>query len=145
VIRLNIGVIPDTALSQLTVAEKDALILSLLPFVGQLDAVLAWIAELEAPLAWHERPPKTLDNSSLPPSKGRKSKGSPTSKKPPRKSRRGFGRALHANPDLTVDSQRDAWLHCHAAWPSEQTVNGHRNIQRWAAEVPHFVSLQSRP
>ena len=50
-------------------AEKDALILSLLPLVGQLEAALSRIAELEKRLAAFERPPKTPDDSSLPPSK----------------------------------------------------------------------------
>ena len=65
-------------LTKLTVAEKDALILSLLPLVGQLEAALARIAELEARLARLEKPPKTPDNSSLPPSKGQKSSDQPT-------------------------------------------------------------------
>jgi transposase len=64
---------PEIDLSKLTVAEKDALILSLLPLVGQLQAALARIAELQARLALLEKPPKTPDNSSLPPSKGQKS------------------------------------------------------------------------
>ena len=67
-------------------AEKDALILSLLPLVGQLQAALARIAELEARLALLEKPPKTPDNSSLPPSKGQKTSPPPEGRKPPRKS-----------------------------------------------------------
>jgi hypothetical protein len=63
-------VTPEIDLSKLTVAEKDALILSLLPLVGQLEAALGLIAELEAQLAKLERPAKTPDNSSLPPLKG---------------------------------------------------------------------------
>jgi transposase len=56
-------------LSTLSHAEKDDLILSL---VGQLEAALARIAELEKRLAAFERPAKTPDNSSLPPSRGQK-------------------------------------------------------------------------
>ena len=67
-------VTPETDLSTLSQAEKDALIRSLLPLVGQLDAALARIAELEKQLAAFERPPKNPDNSSLPPSKMRSSK-----------------------------------------------------------------------
>jgi len=63
-------VTPEIDLSKLTVAEKDALILSLLPLVGQLEAAQARIAELEKRLAKLERPTKTPDNSSVPPSKG---------------------------------------------------------------------------
>lgn len=110
---------PDIDLSKLTVAEKDALILSLLPLIGRLDAALARIAELEARLALLEKPPKTPDNSSLPPSKGQKSDLPPDGKKPPRKSRPGFGRALDPNPDRIVDSLLDACPHCAAAWPAE--------------------------
>ena len=103
-------------LSKLTVAEKDALILSLLPLVGQLEAALARIAELEARLAKLERPAKTPDNSSLPPSKGQKSDQPTDGRKPPRKSRPGFGRTLEPNPDRTVDARLAACPHCAAAW-----------------------------
>ena len=106
-------------LSTLSHAEKDALILSLLPLVGQLEAALARIAELEKRLAAFERPPKTPDNSSLPPSKGQKS-DRPTGGKPPRKSRPGFGRALEPNPDRVVDATLDACPHCAAAFPVAQ-------------------------
>lgn len=61
---------PEIDLSSLTMAEKDALILSLLPLVGQMQAALARIAEPEARLALPEKPPKTPDNSSLPPTLG---------------------------------------------------------------------------
>ena len=71
-------------LTKLTVAEKDALILSLLPLIGQMEAAQARIAALEKRLAELGRPPKTPDNSSLPPSKGQKS-NSPGGAKPPRK------------------------------------------------------------
>jgi transposase len=110
---------PEIDLSELTVAEKDALILSLLPLAGQLEAALARIVELEKQLTALERPPKTPDNSSLPPSKGQKSdRGS--GDRAPRKSRPGFGRALEANPDRTVDARLDACPHCAAAFPVEQ-------------------------
>jgi transposase len=106
-------------LSTLSHAQKDELIQSLLPLVGQLEAALARIADLERRLAVLERPPKNPDNSSPPPSKGPKS-DRPTSDKPPRKSRRGFGRALEPNPDRTVDARLDSCPHCSAAFPAEQ-------------------------
>jgi hypothetical protein len=65
-------VTPGIDLNSLSHAEKDELILSLLPLVGRLEAALARIAELERRLARFERPAKTPDNSSLPPSKGQK-------------------------------------------------------------------------
>ena len=100
-------------LSALSHAEKDDLILSL---VGQLEAALARIGELERRLAKLERPAKTPDNSSLPPSKGQKS-DRPAGAKPPRKSRPGFGRTLHPNPDRVVDARLGACPRCQAAFP----------------------------
>ena len=110
---------PEIDLSKLDHAEKDALILSLLPLVGQLEAALARIAELEKRLAKFERPAKTPDNSSLPPSKGQKP-DRPAGDKPPRESRPGVGRALHPDPDRIIDAALDACPHCAAAFPVEQ-------------------------
>ena len=56
--------LPD--LSSLAHAEKDALIHALW---AQVQALTARVAELEA---WRGLPPKTPDNSSLPPSLGKK-------------------------------------------------------------------------
>jgi transposase len=106
-------------LSALSHAEKDALILSLLPLVGQLEAALARIAELEKRLARFERPAKTPDNSSLPPSKGQRPDRS-TGDKPPRKSRPGIGRTLHPDPDRVIDAKLDACPHCAAGFATEQ-------------------------
>lgn len=114
----NVGVAPGIDLGKLTSAEKDALILSLLPLVGQLEAALARITELEARLALLEKPAKTPDNSSLPPSKGQKASQPPDGRKPPRKSRPGFGRALEPNPDRIVDHLLDSCPHCTTAWPT---------------------------
>ena len=107
---------PDIDLSKLSHAEKDALIRSLLPLVGQLQAALARIAELEARLAKLERPAKTPDNSSLPPSKGQKP-DVPAGGKPPRTGRPGVARALEPNPDRVTDAKLEACPHCAAAWP----------------------------
>ena len=110
---------PEVDLSKLSIAEKDALILSLLPLVEQLATALARIATLEQRLATLERPPKTPDNSSLPPSKGQKSdRGS--GDRVQRKSRLGFGRALEPNPDRMVDARLDDCPYCAAAFPAEQ-------------------------
>ena len=117
-------------LSKLSVAEKDALILSLLPLVGQLETALARIAvleagnaeltahnaELQARLARLERPAKTPDNSSLPPSTGQKSDGPAPGAKPPRKGRPGVARRLEPNPDRIIDARLDACPHCAAEW-----------------------------
>ena len=117
---------PEIDLSRLTVAEKDALILSLLPLVGRLEAALARIAALEARnaalearLADLQRPRKTPDNSSLPPSKGQKPER-PAGPTPPRPSRPGVGRTLHPDPDRVVDARLGACPHCAAAFPVER-------------------------
>ena len=99
-------------LSTLSHAEKDELILSL---AGQLEAAVSRIDELEKRLARLERPAKTPDNSSLPPSKGQKPDRR-TVDKPPRKGRPGFGRTLHPNPDRVIDARLTACPKCQAAF-----------------------------
>jgi len=111
--RFKLFVTHGIDLSRLSHAEKDDLILSL---VGQLEAALARIGDLERRLARFERPAKTPDNSSLPPSKGQKS-DRPAGDKPPRKSRPGVGRTLHPNPDRVVDAKLSACPQCQAVFP----------------------------
>jgi transposase len=64
--------------------------------LAQNKALLARVAELEAKLG---QPPKTPDNSSLPPSRGQKANAGPPATKPPRKGRPGVARKLAENPD----------------------------------------------
>jgi transposase len=66
--------------------------------LAQNKALLARVAELEAKLG---QPPKTPDNSSLPPSRGQKANAEPPARKPPRKGRPGVARQLAENPDAT--------------------------------------------
>src|ERR1700689_2976766 len=69
--------------------------------VAQNKALLARIAELEAERG---KPPKTPDNSSLPPSRGQKGNvADPTRVKKARKGRPGAARAFAENPDATRD------------------------------------------
>src|ERR1700732_4996112 len=73
--------------------------------VAQNKALLARIAELEA---GHGKPPKTPDNSSLPPSRGQKGNvAEPTRVKKARKGRPGPLRALAEDPDATRDIYAD--------------------------------------
>ena len=66
--------------------------------LAEIKGLLARIAELEARL---DQPPKTPDNSSLPPSRGQKANAGPPAIKPPRKSRPGVARKLAETPDET--------------------------------------------
>ena len=96
--------LPD--LSKLTSAEKDALILAQ---AAQLRAALARIEALEKQLERLLAPPKTPDNSSLPPSKGQKPNrpDKPSGSGPRQGSlgRKGGGRARTAHPDEVVAHQ----------------------------------------
>jgi transposase len=112
--------LPD--LSRLSHAEKDALIMALwtqldaavaanAELVAKVEALTARVAELEAKLC---EPPKTPDNSSVPPSHGHKAN------KPPRRKRRqrrrpGVGRQLHPDPDHIVEARAEACPACAAA------------------------------
>lgn len=103
--------VPD--LSGLSHDEKDALIRALW---SQVQALTARVAELEARLGG---PPKTPDNSSVPPSQGKKANCADTStREGPRKGslgRKGGGRALAATPDETVIARPVCCAHCQAA------------------------------
>jgi transposase len=103
--------LPD--LSQLTHDEKDALIRALW---AQVQALTARVAELEARLGG---PPKTPDNSSLPPSKGKKpNRAEKLPRRGPRLGslgRMGGGRALTENPDETVVAKPVRCAHCQGA------------------------------
>ena len=103
--------LPD--LSSLSHDEKDALIHVLW---AQVQALTARVAELEARLGL---PPKTPDNSSLPPSLGKKpNRGGKPARCGPRQGslgRRGGGRLLAEAPDETVTARPSRCTHCQAA------------------------------
>jgi transposase len=110
--------LPD--LSRLSHDEKDALIRALWAQVqaltAQVQKLTARVAELEGRLGV---PPKTPDNSSLPPSAGQKANRSDTPKRTkPRQGslgRKGGGRALVEHPDETVIARPVCCAHCQAA------------------------------
>ena len=113
--------LPD--LNYLSNAEKDALIRALWQ---RLDAAERRIAELEAKLG---EPPKTPDNSSVPPSKGQKANQPVKAERQgPRHGslgRRGGGRPLACDPDETVIAKALACAHCRAALTdAEQVLHG---------------------
>ena len=112
--------LPD--LGQLSDADKDALIMALWTqldaavavnagLMANVEALTARVAELEAKL---NEPPKTPDNSSLPPSHGHK-----TNKPPCRRRRKGrhlgVGRELHPDPDHIVEARAETCPSCAAA------------------------------
>jgi transposase len=103
--------LPD--LASLSHAEKDALIHALW---AQVQALTARVAELEAKLAL---PPKTPDNSSLPPSRGKKpnreDKPGRTGPRQGSLGRQGGGRRLAEAPDETVTARPSRCAHCQAA------------------------------
>jgi transposase len=106
----------DLDLGKLSHAEKDALILSL---VAQLQAALARIGELEKQVAELQRPPKTPDNSSMPPSQGQKPNTAEQGKRNGPRSgsvgRKGGGRELIADPDETVVARAARCQYCQSA------------------------------
>ena len=110
--------LPD--LSSLSHDEKDALIHALWAQVQALTAQVATltarVGELEARLGL---PPKTPDNSSLPPSQGRKpNRDDKPARTGPRQGslgRTGGGRVLAEAPDETVTARPSRCAHCQAA------------------------------
>src|SRR3954452_8874789 len=107
-------------LSSLSHDEKDALIHALWAQVQALTAqvgiLTARVAELEAKL---RLPPKTPDNSSLPPSQGKKpNRDDKPARQGPRQGslgRKGGGRLLAEVPDETVTARPARCARCEAA------------------------------
>ena len=87
----------DPDLSSLSHAQKDALIAALM---AQVASLTARVAELEAKLGL---PPKTPDNSSVPPSKGQKAVGIFSAQGQGQAARRGASSAS-SQPDVQARS-----------------------------------------
>jgi transposase len=104
---------PLPELSGFSHAQKDALIHTLW---AQVHSLTVRVTELEAKV---NEPPKTPDNSSVPPSKGQKANRAGKIKRVgPRKGslgRKGGGRPLAADPDQFVTAKAAACAHCHTA------------------------------
>jgi len=107
--------LPD--LTGLSHDEKDALIRALW---AQVETLTARVADLEAKL---DEPPKTPDNSSVPPSQGKKANRAAKPKpEGPRKGslgRKGGGRLLAEDPDETVIARPMCCAHCRAAFHAD--------------------------
>ena len=91
--------------------SKQDLVAIILAQAGQITALLKRVADLEARL---NLPPKTPDNSSLPPSKGQKP-NHPDRPGKARLGRPGTTRALAENPDRIIEATLDACPHCACA------------------------------
>ena len=92
---------------------------------AQIDRLMAEVTRLSARVRELEAklnvPPKTPDNSSLPPSKGQKP-DLPKERKKRRYSHPGVARALAENPDRIIDARLTACPHCaHALGAADQS------------------------
>jgi transposase len=114
--------LPD--LTCLSHDEKDALIRALWAHVQmlttQVQILTSRVAEFESKLG---EPPKTPDNSSVPPSQGKKANLADKPKREgPRKGslgRKGGGRLLAENPDEMVIARPMCCAHCQAAFQAD--------------------------
>src|SRR5271169_1777727 len=103
---------------ELAKLSRDELIALLLAQAAQIEALRQRIAELEARPG---QPPKTPENSSVPPSQGRKPNRAERRAAKKRKGRPGVFRALAANPDRIVESLAECCPHCaHQLSPADQ-------------------------
>ena len=99
--------------------SKEELIALVLAQEGQIEQLTRRIAELEAKLGG---PPKSPDNSSIPPSQGRKPSRAERRAAKKRKGRPGVFRALAPNPDRIIESVAERCPHCeHALTPADQS------------------------
>ena len=133
------------ALSRLT-HEKDALIRALWAQVraltAQVQTLVTRVAELKAKL---NVPPKTPDNSSLPPSQGKKPNRAAEAKRHgPRLGslgRMGGGRPLAETPDGIVNAKPVRCAHCQTALGEvDQVLHGHYD----KIDLPQVVPVVTR-
>lgn len=111
--------------------DREQLIEIILAQAAVIERLTRRVEELEARLGL---PPKTPDNSSVPPSQGRKASAAPPTRKRQRrrKGRPGAHRALALNPTQTVEVTASECLHCRG------DVSGAR---QWLCEAYDHVEL----
>src|SRR5256885_1855700 len=107
---------------ELAKLSKEELIALVLAQAAQIEELTPRIAELEAKLGG---PPKTPDNSSIPPSQGRKPSRAERRAAKKRKGRPGVFRALAPNPDRIVASVAEHCPHCEQALTAADQVGFH--------------------
>src|ERR1700679_1969130 len=110
------------ALTHLSDDDLIALILAQADVISrqtaQIDVLAKRVEDLEAKLG---KPPKTPDNSSMPPSQGQKPNRAERRAAKKRKGHPGAFRALSENPDRVVEARADACPHCdHALSAADQ-------------------------
>src|SRR6266851_2912641 len=104
---------------ELAKLSKEELIARVQEQTAQIEELTRRIAELEAKLGG---PPKTPDNSSVPPSQRRKPNRAERRAAKKRKGRRGVFRALAPNPNRIIESVAQRCPHCeHALSPADQS------------------------
>lgn len=111
--------------------DREQLIEIILAQAAVIEQLTRRVAELEARLG---HPPKTPDNSSVPPSQARKASAAPpaTKRRRRRKGRPGAHRTLAANPTQTFEMKASNCSHCQA------DVSGAR---QWLCEAYDHVEL----
>jgi transposase len=109
------------ALSVALLEQNRAIIEQNAGLIEQNKALTARVAELEAKL---NIPPKTPDNSSLPPSSARKP-NRPDRKRGRRQGRPGVTRVLSPNPDVVRNVYAERCTGCNALSPPEQQTDVH--------------------
>src|SRR5712691_5096688 len=107
---------------ELAKLSKEELIALVLAQAAQIEELTRRIAELEARLGG---PPKTPDNSSVPPSQGRKPNRAERRAAKRRKGRPGVFRALAPHPDRIVSSVAERCPHCEHALTAADQVGFH--------------------
>ena len=107
---------------ELAKLSNQELIALVLAQASQIEELTRRIAELETKLGG---PPKTPDNSSLPPSQGRKPNQAERRAANKRKGRPGVFRALAPNPDRIVASVAEHCPHCERALTPADQVGFH--------------------
>src|SRR6202521_2920607 len=104
---------------ELAKLSKEELIARVQEQTAQIEELTRRIAELEAKLGG---PPKTPDNSSVPPSQGRKPNRAERRAAEKRKGRPVVFRALAPNPNRIIESVAERCPHCeHALSPADQS------------------------
>src|SRR5438309_6950977 len=107
---------------ELAKLSNEELIALVLAQAAQIEELTRRIAELEAKLGG---PPKTPDNSSIPPSQGRKPSRAERRAAKKRKGRPGVFRALAPNPDRIVASVAEHCPHCEQALTAADQLGLH--------------------